>query len=273
MNCEGCAGCCLDWRALHPGAPDPERAGRYVSLDDTDNLVPLTSDEVRRFIANGYGDALVPRLFEAERGVEIDGYTLAAIGGKPAFYVGLRKREKPVAPFGLDPVRLPACVFLDPETLQCRIHGSALYPDTCATYPGDNLALGAETECERVEAAFGGERLVDPTPPGTGPAFTTATLGATVFGHPDPEALSGRVGRLAAGDGTREDHATFVAVAAASRPGGLEVSREKYETARERVLAAESWVSRAAADEATPAEASAREEREGAPATPGWDGV
>ena len=280
LNCEGCAGCCLDWRPLAPDgvALDHERQGRFVPLDDAYNLVPLSSDEVRGFVRDGFGDAMTPRLFEAaERSVAVDGHDLAAVEGRPAFLVGLRTAPKPVAPFGTDASWLPACVFLDPETLQCRIHGGERYPDACARYPADNLALDAGTECERAEAATGGDRLLDDDPEGADPLSGAGALGATVFAHPAPDRLEGRVERVVAGEPTPADRAEFVAVAAASRPGALEIDAGRYEAARERVLEADSWVGRAAdawaeraGGDADPA-AGALEERRGAPPTPGWD--
>lgn len=289
VNCEGCAGCCVDWRPLVEEPPTFEHRGRYEPLDDAYNLVPLTGDEVRGFLADGLGDALTPRLFRAEDGVVVDGHSLAAVDGGPAFYVGLRTAPKPVGPFDTEPSWLPTCVFLDPQTLQCRVHGDERYPETCATYPGENLALDHETECERVEGRFGGERLLDDDPPeDVGPR--AAAVGGSVFVHPAPDRLTGRVGRLAAGEPTPADRAEFVAVAAGSRPGSSSVDRERYEQARERALAADSWVGRAVDDwteraaraEATdgtddtdvdpdPSIASAVEEDRGAPSTPGWE--
>lgn len=283
VDCAGCAGCCIDWRAVAPDAVDldHERRGGLVPLDDTYNLVPLSSDEVRAFARAGLGDAMTPRLFAAREGpsVSVDGHDVAAVGGRPAFFVGLRKPPKPVAPFGLDPAWLPSCVFLDPETLQCRVHGDDRYPDACGTYPADNLALDAETECERVETAFGGERLLDSDPGDATPLLGTGALGATVFAHPDADRLAGRVDRIAAGEPTVEDRAEFVGVAAASRPGSLDVDADRYETARETVVETDSWVGRAIAEWKRRAEADAPdpelagdiEERRGAPETAGWD--
>ncbi|MEF8809019.1 YkgJ family cysteine cluster protein [Natronomonas sp.] len=285
VNCEGCAGCCIDWRGVAPSSVslDHERRGGPVPIDDTYNLVPLSSDEVRRFLRDGLGDVLTPRPFadpDAGSAVTVDGHRLAAIDGRPAFLVGLRKVPKPVGPFGVDPEWLPSCAFLDPETLQCRIHDDERYPDACSTYPGDNLALDAETECERVEGAFGGDRLLDDDPDDAEPLLGVGALGATVFAHPDPEALSGRIERIAAGDPTDADRAEFVAVAAASRPGTLAIDEGRYEDAYERVLAADSWAGRAReewtrraeADEAAdPTLGEAVEDDRGAPTTPGWD--
>ena len=62
VDCEGCAGCCIDWRPLTGRAIDHERTGPFDPLDDTYNLVPLTRGEIRRFVERGYGDALRPRL-------------------------------------------------------------------------------------------------------------------------------------------------------------------------------------------------------------------
>jgi len=316
VDCEGCAGCCVDWRALAPEVADPERAGDRRPLDDAHNLVPLEREEVRAFLEAGFGDALVPRCWTlpaadgrdgaadaADDGpdsaadaphepVEVDGRHLAAVDGRPVFYVGLRTPPKPVAPVGReDAVWLPTCAFLDPETLQCRIHGGDLYPNACAAYPGYNLLLDQETECERVEAATGEERerLVDDAPPTDPPGVGLGpqALGAKLFAHPDPEDLAGRIDRLAAGEPSDEDRAAFVAVAAASAPGTLSVDERRRERAFERVLAADSWVGRAIAEweeRAGDADATAPggepadpglgervEERRGAPETPGWE--
>lgn len=285
VNCEGCAGCCIDWRAIAPPSVslDHERRGGPVPIDDTYNLVPLSSDEVRAFLRAGFGDALTPRPFaaaEAQPSVTVDGRSLAALDGRPAFLVGLRKVPKPVGPFGADPRWLPTCSFLDPETLQCRIYEDDRYPDACGTYPADNLALDVETECERVEAAFGGARLLDDDPEDADPLLGVGALGATIFAHPDPDVLSGRIEAIAEGNPTDEDRAEFIAVAAASRPGTLDIDGDRYADAYERVLEADSWVGRArrewtryaeAGEAADPSLAERIEDRRGAPATPGWD--
>lgn len=253
VNCEGCAGCCTDWRPLR--APDDrEREGRYRALDDAYHLVPLARDEIRGFVEAGLGDALVPRLFAAEgdRTATVDGREVAGIDGRPAFLVGIRKLPNSVAPFGGGRVWLDACAFLDPDTLKCRIHDTDHYPDRCRTYPGHNLDLGAKTECERVERVHGepGARLVNGAVPAElpPPPLGRGALGSTVFLHHDPAALVGAVGRLIDGVWTPADRATFVAVAAASAPGTAAVNAALYEQARERVLAADSWVAAAAAD-------------------------
>ena len=292
LDCEGCAGCCVDWRPLDPAATGSDRTGPRPPLDDVYDLAPLTRDEVARFVEDGLGDAVVPRLFEpAERDetVTVDGTDLAAVDGRPVFVVGLRKPPKPVAPVGTDEPRwLDACAFLDPTTLQCRIHGSDRYPRTCSTYPGHNLELGTETECERVEAAGGGDRLLDDAPPEDlpAPAFGPQALGATVFAYPDPDALDGVVARLRDGEATPDDRARFAGAAVGSRPGSLSVSRERMSEAREHAREADSWVGRAieawserAGDDgervALDRDACDRLVREteddaGAPGTPGW---
>lgn len=283
VNCAGCAGCCIDWRPLRAGAEDGERRGSRRALDDTYNLVPLTRDEVRDFCADGMGDVLVPRLWTAgedDDAVRIDGVRVAAVGGRPVFAVGLRKAPKPVAPFGTDPSWLRTCAFLDPTTLRCRIHGSDRYPRTCRTYPGHNLVLDAETECERVETAFGGDRLLDPSPPADAPPlpFGPQAFGATVFAHPDPDSLGGVVDRLRRGDPTAADRADFVGVAVGSHPGSLDVDEGRARTWRERALDASSWVGRAieawertAEGPGTPAAGvSVDEEALGAPGTVPW---
>ena len=311
VNCEGCAGCCVDWRALSATPDDHERVGPERPLDDVYNLVPLTRDEVRDFVNAGFGDALTPRLWEREpddsddderrvddgdrrgaddrpgRSVTVDGFDVAAIAGRPAFFVGLRKPPKPVAPVGTDePTWLPACAFLDPESLQCRIHEDDLYPDECATYPGRNLLMDVESVCERVEREFGapGERLVeDSVPADAEPLFGPQALGGKVFAHPDPDALAGRVDRIAAGDATDDDRAEFVGTAAAASPGMLERNDDAYERYRERALDADSWVGAAIDDWETraasadtdgdvdPALGEHVEEGRGAPETPGWE--
>jgi Fe-S-cluster containining protein len=306
VNCEGCAGCCLDWRPLgsadRDASADPDsdgdgdgadavhphdRRGRYRPLDDTYNLAPLSVDEVRAFLDAGEAGAMTPRLYRASEGpsTTVGGVDVAAVGDRPAVLVGLRKVPKPVAPFDADPAWLPTCVFLDPETLQCRIHGGDRYPDTCATYPGDNLALGAETECERVERVHGGERLVeDAVPEDADPRLGPTAVGARVFVHPDDERIDEAVERIVAGEPTRADRAEFLAVAAASSPGTLAVNDDRYEQARERALEAESWIDTAVADwvdragdagDPAPAPATCEgvEEARGAPDTPGWGGT
>ncbi|SFL29154.1 hypothetical protein SAMN04487950_3291 [Halogranum rubrum] len=255
VNCEDCAGCCLDWRPLvseateRPAAFDRERRGRRPSLDDTYNLVPLARDEVRDFLDAGYGDVMIPRLWEADEGddsVTVDGYDLVAIADRPVFFVGLRKPPKPVAPFGVDSHWLDTCVFLDPDTLRCRIHGSPLYPRTCSDYPGQNLTLDRETECERVEAEFDGERLLDDTPPETvGLALGPQALGAKLFVYPDPDDLTGVVDRLVRRDLTPADRAQFVGAAVGSSPGTTTVDEMRAEEARETALAADSWAGQA----------------------------
>ncbi|MFB6301393.1 MAG: YkgJ family cysteine cluster protein, partial [Haloferacaceae archaeon] len=248
VNCEGCAGCCVDWRALTGADIDHERRGPHEPLDDTYNLVPLERDEIRAFVDAGYGDVLTPRLFhgDGEASTTVAGVDLAAIEDRPLFFVGLRKPPKPVAPFDADPTWLPTCAFLDPTTLQCRIHGDDLYPEACRRYPGENLTLDVETECERVERVHGGRRLLDDEPPADAePLFGPAAVGTKVFAHPEPDRIADAVADLAAGEPTDEDRAEFVAVAAASAPGTLAVSDDWYERVREQVLAADSWAGRA----------------------------
>ena len=323
VNCAGCAGCCLDWRGLlesevNDGSTDSPRTdetgasdddspsvrrqrgslgkdagSRRASIDDVANFVPLTREEVRAFLEAGYAAALTPRFWRAQdehEAVAVDGYDLAAVAGRPAFFVGLRKPPKPVAPFELDePVWLPACVFLDPTTLQCRIHGDDLFPAECGAYPAHNLTLEAETECERVEAAFGGERLLE-ADADEDPAdllLGSQAIGEKLFCHPEPDLLEGVIDRLAAGAATAEDRTTCLEVAAASSPGTLAISEHHREWARERALEAVdddedgSWVGpaihewhrrRERADGVpAPDVAGELEEARGAPETPGWD--
>ncbi|MHC3436607.1 YkgJ family cysteine cluster protein [Natrialbaceae archaeon A-gly3] len=287
VNCAGCAGCCIDWRPLGGDDPDHERRGPWQPLDDMYNFLALTRDEVRAFLEAGLADALTPRLWATDsdgdgEGLEIDGQRVAAVAGRPAFFVGLRKPPKPVAPFDLEDERwLPACVFLDPTTLQCRIHGDDLFPAECEAYPAHNLALEAETECERVEDAFGGERLLEDDPGDVdGLLLGPGAIGAKVFAHPWPEDLEGVLERAARDDLTRDDRAEFLAVAAASSPGTLGISDYHYERARERALEADSWVgtafeewtARHDAGELPEAElARTIEDDRGAPETPGWE--
>jgi hypothetical protein len=284
VDCENCAGCCVDWREL-AAVPDHERRGPQAPIDDTYNLVPLTRDDVRAFLDAGLADALTPRLWTAATdspSVTVDGREIAAVRGKPAFYVGLRTPPKPVAPFDTDGAWLPTCAFLDPETLQCRIHDAPEYPEQCADYPGRNLELGAETECERVEDAVGGDRLLDDAPPDeqSTPLLGPQAVGQTVFAYPDHNDLpEGLLDRLAAGDLTEEDRARFVAVAAASAPGTTAVEPTKREQADESAREADSWVGRAIdewseradVDEPDPGLGATVEDARGAPGTPGWD--
>ncbi|MFB6295660.1 MAG: YkgJ family cysteine cluster protein [Halobacteriales archaeon] len=290
VNCEGCAGCCLDWRPLVDDPPDHERRGPWKPLDDVYNLVPLTRDDVDGFLEAGLADALTPRLWSAPGdGVAIDGHDLAAIGKQPVFFLGLRKPPKPVAPFGGEPAWLPTCAFLDPETLQCRIHDAAVYPTECGVYPGHNLELDAETECERVEDAVGGDRLIEDTPPEDlpDPLFGPQAIGYTVFVHPDPARLEGVVERVV-GDGdargarpdeiTAADRAEFVAAALAGSPGTTATNMDAFDDAYERAVAAESWVSGAIrawtdleGDRPDPGLGQQVEEARGAPGTPGWE--
>jgi len=279
VDCENCAGCCIDWRPLSPH-DEHERGGARDPLDDTYNLVPLTREDVRGFVDAGLADALRPRLWQDDSGVEVDGYTLAAIDGRPVFFVGLRKPEKPVAPFGADPTWLPSCIFLDPDTLQCRIHDADLYPEECAEYPGHNLALDSETECERVEDAFGGDRLLDDTTPEglSGLLLGPQALGSKVFCYPDPDDLDGVVERVVSDDLTAEDRARFVAAAAAGSPGTVAINENAFADYRDRALDADSWVSAAIEDwdshredSPNPGLAEQVEEDRGAPTTPGWN--
>ncbi|MFC4540943.1 YkgJ family cysteine cluster protein [Halosolutus amylolyticus] len=323
VHCEGCAGCCLDWRSLlesadgrDGGRSQPDRRGprnpdadgpRREPLDDDPTFVPLTRDEVRTVLDRGLAAAMTPRFWRAadeSEGVEIDEISVAAVAGRPAFFVGLRKPPKPVAPFDREePAWLPTCVFLDPTTLQCRIHNDeALFPDECGAYPEHNLALDQETECERVEAAFGGDRLVDDGHDDRdGLLLGSQAIGAKLFCHPGPERLEGIVGRAASGDLTATDRAELVAVAAASSPGTIAISEPHYEEAKAKAIAAgaeggpgehatgrdgpgETWVGpaiqewaerhRQADGTVPPADvAKTIEEARGAPETPGWDAI
>lgn len=284
VDCEGCAGCCLDWRALTDADVDHERRGPHHPLDDTYNLTPLTRSEIRTFLDDGMAAAMTPRFFTDEDGFAIDGHDLAAVDGKPVFLVGLRKVPKPVAPFGESPHWLRSCVFLDPTTLQCRLHDDDRYPEQCATYPGHNLALEQETMCERVEHVFGGERLLDDDPPEDldGLLLGPQALGEKLFVHPAPDRLSGLIERVAAGNVGPADLAECLAVAAASSPGTTTIEQERYEQYRKQALAGESWVDGILRDWTDRADATGRpapdhavaadvEEDRGAPGTPGWE--
>jgi Fe-S-cluster containining protein len=280
VDCEGCAGCCIDWRPLAAGSLDHERRGPYEPLDDAYNLVSLRREKVRRFVEAGLADALTPRLWVGEGdGITVGGIELAAVEGRPTFMIGLQHVPKPVEPFGQEPTWLSTCVFLDPETLQCRIHDEDVYPETCQTYPGSNLLLGAETECERVEREHGGRRLLDgDPPPDAEPMFGPQALGTRVFTHPEPDRIDETVARIRDGAATARDRAEFVAVAAAASPGTVQIEDNYYERTRERVLATDSWVGdavadwrrRAHAEPPEPALADSIETARGAPPTPGW---
>ncbi|NUE01561.1 YkgJ family cysteine cluster protein [Halorubraceae archaeon YAN] len=285
VNCAGCAGCCIDWRALVSDPVAHERQGDRAPIDDTYNLVPLRGHEARSLVDCGYGDAMTPRLFEAgpdDDCVRVDGFDLAAIGDRPVFYLGLRKPPKPVAPFGEHRQWLRSCAFLDPETLQCRIHGDDLYPETCSVYPGDNLHMDQETECERVEDVFGGIRLIDATPPDnrSQPQFAGA-VGSKIFGYPDPDELSGVVDRLAANALTAYDRSLFVGIASGSSPGMLDINKAIAETYQSKAHSAESWVGKtiehwekradAAGTRAVVDNPAIYETDHGAPETTGWN--
>ncbi|MDQ2050836.1 YkgJ family cysteine cluster protein [Natronolimnohabitans sp. A-GB9] len=314
VHCEGCAGCCMDWRSLLEDATDADvdadadhqrrtpfdGESARAPLDDDTNFVPLIRDEVRGFLESGMAAALTPRFWHARderESVTVDGHSVAAVAGRPVFFVGLRKPPKPVAPFGREEsVWLPSCVFLDPESLQCRIHGGEHFPDECGAYPAHNLALEHETECERVESAGGGTRLLEAEIDEDldGLLLGSQALGAKLFAHPRPDDLEGIVGRAATGELTAADRAECLAIAAGSSPGTLAISEHHYEWGKARALEttdtdssgddrAESWVGpairewyRRAGDEGetapSPAVASAVEDDRGAPDTPGWDG-
>ncbi|RQG94000.1 YkgJ family cysteine cluster protein [Natrarchaeobius chitinivorans] len=324
VNCEGCAGCCLDWRPLletetrgddgsrgrthgengsHGRTHDEAEVDRNP-VDDDPTFVSLTRGTVRTVLEQGAVPALTPRFWHARddrESVEIDGRRIAAVAGRPVFFLGLRKPPKPVAPFGREePSWLPTCVFLDPSTLQCRVYDGEFFPEDCGVYPEQTLALGVETECERVEKTFGGERLVstevDDEPDGL--LLGTGAIGEKLFCHPRPAALEGTIERLAAGELTAEDRAETAAVAAASSPGTVEISEAHYERARDRALEAATdesgggsgvatdedgaWIGpairewhrrRVAAGETVPSPSTAAdvEDARGAPETPGWD--
>lgn len=281
VDCAGCAGCCLDWRPLVEDPPAHERRGSWEPLDEEYNLVPLTKDDVSAFLDAGLVDALAPRLWKAsDDGITLDNVTLTELNDGPVFFLGLRKPPKPVAPFDIDPTWLPTCVFLDPATLQCRIHEKAMYPTECGAYPGHNLEIGAETECERVEEAFGGERLLETTTPENLPTqlFGTQAVGFTVFRHPDPRRLEGTVERLRAGELTQADRAEFVAAAMAGSPGTTAWNEDAFQHAYERAISCTSWAGEAAADwerhqteKPDPTLGKTIEEARGAPQTPGWE--
>lgn len=280
VNCVGCAGCCIDWRPIAPTELDHERRGRWVPVDDQYNFVPLTRDDVKALLDAGLSDALTPRVWTAETGVDIDGYRLAAIEEKPVFFVGPRHAPKPVGPFGTDPSWLHACVFLEPTTLQCRIHDTDVYPTECRDYPGHNLRLGTDTECERVERAYDGRRLLDPTlPDDLGPLrLGPHAIGNKIFAYPNTEDLDGVIRRIAEQRLRHEDRASFVAAAAAGIPGSTDTDQATYDTALSTALETESWAGNAITawyrlrrDRAPdPTLAAVAETARGAPPTPGW---
>ncbi|WP_158854741.1 YkgJ family cysteine cluster protein [Halorhabdus sp. CUG00001] len=283
VDCEGCAGCCIDWRPLADGALDHERRGPYEPLDDAYSLVSLRREEIRRFVEGGQGDALTPRLWTGDGdSVTVGGVELAAIDRRPTFLIGLRHVPKPVGPFGAEPTWLSTCVFLDPDSLQCRIHDAESYPETCQTYPGSNLLLGAETECERVEREHGGHRLLDTeAPPDAEPMLGPGAVGTRVFAHPEPDRIEAAVARIRDGEATARDRAEFVAVAAAASPGTVEIEESYYERTRERIQTTDSWVGgaiddwqrRARTETADPALAESIEAPRGAPQPAGWEGT
>ncbi len=72
VNCEGCAGCCLDWRRLlEDRTYDRARGsirdgdGNRDPIDDDPNFVALTRETVRTYLDQGVADALTPRFWDA----------------------------------------------------------------------------------------------------------------------------------------------------------------------------------------------------------------
>lgn len=279
VDCEGCAGCCLDWRSLVDDPSSHEREGNRTPIDDMYNFVPLTRDEVEGFYEHGLTDALVPRLWRDDEGLVIDEYSVATINGSPVFYLGPAKPPKPVAPFDTAPSWLPTCVFLDPETLQCRIHDSELYPAECAEYPGHNLELGVETECERVEDSFGGHRLLDGGIPDDiselllGPQ----AIGQKIFIYPDIDRLASILPRIEAGEVTTDDSAEFVAAALAGSPGTTSVDIGRVRSLKNSMQESTSWAGTARESWESlnqthdPESELANTVESTAPPTPGWE--
>ena len=278
VDCAGCAACCIDWRPLDRQAHTP--IGDTTALDERMNLVPLSSDDIRALVREGYGDVFRPRLWrpsDDQPSVCIDEVELVAIAGKPVFSVGLRQLRKPVAPFGQPSQSLRTCVFLDPSSLQCRIHESPAYPSACATYPGHHLLLAVESECERVEKRWETPKIIDDSvPPDIAlPQLGVQALGSTVFLHPDPDRLSGVIERLSSETLSDDDRREFVAVAMSQSPGMPHVDDARYHNARKKLKHTTSWVSataieREGATEETSSSVTSLELSHGAPKTPGW---
>lgn len=247
-HCEECAGCCIDWRSLSPIELDHERRDEWEPIDDHYNFVSLTRDDVEEFTRAGLTDALTPRLWYDRTDcapVTIDGTPIASIDGKPVFFLGLRKVSQPVNPFGNPRTWLPTCVFLDPTTLQCRIHDLDQYPTNCREYPAHNLYLEIETECERVERAGGGDRLINRSvselPPGL--VLGLQAIGYKVFVHPELERYTGVIEHLQTNLLTSVERASFIAAALASSPGSTDHEMDRYRSILETIAATSSWVS------------------------------
>lgn len=285
LNCQECAGCCIDWHSVVPDREFTDTTFEgYTPYDSRDKFVTVSSDEVRKFIQSGYGDGLIPRLFQPTDNqlgcMTIDGVELASIDSQPVFLMGLRSTRKPVAPFGLDPSWLPTCIFLDPDSLQCRIHNSKVYPDTCARYPADNLYFDAETECERVEQIFGEDRLLEHDDSSPRPTIGPGSVGGTVFLHPKPERLDGLIKPLLEDPAVEPGRIEFSAVAAASAPGVDHIDQERYEQVHSQLSGSTSWISEVAdrwkqiyemGKPTDHAETLDVEVPTGAPPTPGWN--
>ena len=210
--------------------------------------------------------------------MQIDGYDVISIDGYPLFMIGLRQVKKPVSPFGTEPHWLPSCVFLDPTTLQCRIHDTEIYPTACEAYPGQHLALGVEPMCERVENHWDEQRLLDHEAEATmPPPFGIQALGATAFLHPHPDRLTGRIERFVAGELTPDDRAEFTAVALNQSPG-MPLAKEPTTEQLTSLMDTRSWITDAITDweqlaDTAPPEAPLSESIETdrvAPETPGW---
>jgi len=248
VNCEGCAGCCIDWRALNDAKVDHERRGRYVPLDDVGNLAPIRRDGSGPSSTKGSATSSSPDCSPARAtppSISTEPRWRPSTDG-PHSSSACASRPKPVGPFDSDSTWLPTCAFLDPTTLQCRIHGDDLYPETCRRYPRREPRAGRG---DGVRARGSGLRRVPADRRRTARRRRTdlRARGGRDDGvrSPRPRPADGRRRPPAERRVDPEDRAEFVAVAAASSPAMLAVSDPVYEETREQVLDADSWAGRA----------------------------
>ncbi len=284
LNCKECAGCCIDWRSMASKNIDMnhEWRGKYKPIDNTYNLVVLTKDDIVNLLQSGYVDSMTPRLFySSKKSIEINGISIASIDEKPIFFIGIRKVKKPVSPFGKDSRWLPSCIFLDPSNLQCRIHDSEIYPESCFNYPKNNIALDLETECERVEKNFNQRRLKNEEgiKETSNVFFGPEVIGHKIFVYQNKNELSNIINDIKKNNLDKKQRYKFIATAIASSPGSTTINKKKFQEALSKAYESESWINdtindwkqRKQNEKPNPKKSGIVETKRGAPKTPGWD--